>query len=79
MGSLYYLTFTKLDILFGDVISHHMEVPIMTHMKTRMIIHYIKGTIDYGFCYSPSNNNLKFVRYNNSDWDGRKFKLNANG
>ena len=56
VGSLRYLTCTRPDILFVvGVISRFMEAPTSTHMKAaKSILHYLKGTIDYGLLYSSS-------------------------
>jgi hypothetical protein len=71
VGSLRYLTCTRPDILFGvGLISRYMESPTTTHMKTaKRILRYIKGTLDYGLFYSPSNE-FKLVGYSDSDWGG---------
>ncbi|XP_022847542.1 uncharacterized protein LOC111370064 [Olea europaea var. sylvestris] len=69
--SLRYLTCTRPDILFGvGLISRYIEKPTMTHMKiAKRILHYIKGTLDYGLVYSSSNE-FKLVGYSDSDWGG---------
>ncbi|KAK2965409.1 hypothetical protein RJ640_001486 [Escallonia rubra] len=71
VGSLRYLTCTRPDILFGvGLISHYMEAPTMTHMKAaKRILRYLKGTIEFGLFYSPSNN-FKLSVYCDSDWAG---------
>ncbi|KAK2989938.1 hypothetical protein RJ640_013862 [Escallonia rubra] len=71
VGSLRYLTCTRPDILFGvGLISHYMEAPTVTHMKAaKRILHYFKGTIEFGLFYSPSNN-FKLSAYCDSDWAG---------
>ena len=69
VGSLRYLTCTRLDILFGvGPVSCYMEAPMMTHLNTtKRILRYLKDTLDYGLLYSPSKD-FKFVGYNDSDW-----------
>ena len=69
VGSLRYLTCTRLDILFGvGPVSCYMEAPMMTHLNTtKRILRYLKDTLDYGLLYSPSKD-FKFVGYSDSDW-----------
>ncbi|KAK2983111.1 hypothetical protein RJ640_013642 [Escallonia rubra] len=71
VGSLRYLTCTRPDILFGvGLISRYMEAPTVTHMKAaKRILRYLKGTIEFGLFYSPSNN-FKLLAYCDSDFAG---------
>lgn len=71
VGSLRYLTCTRPDILYGvGLVSRFMESPTINHMKAaKRILRYIKGTIDFGLFYSPSNH-FKLVGYSDSDWGG---------
>lgn len=71
VGSLRYLTCTRPDILYGvSLVSRYMEEPISTHMKTaKRILRYLKGTLDFGLLYSPTND-FKLVGYSDSDWAG---------
>ncbi|KAK2988828.1 hypothetical protein RJ640_022539 [Escallonia rubra] len=71
VGSLRYLTCTRPDILFGvGLISRYMEAPTVTHMKAaKRILRYLKGTIEFGLFYSPSNN-FKLSAYCDSDFAG---------
>ncbi|KAK2966107.1 hypothetical protein RJ640_001521 [Escallonia rubra] len=71
VGSLRYLTCTRPDILFGVwLISRYMEALTGTHMKAaKRILRYLKGTIEFGLFYSPSNN-FKLLGYRDSDWAG---------
>ncbi|XP_071738725.1 uncharacterized mitochondrial protein AtMg00810-like [Rutidosis leptorrhynchoides] len=73
VGSLRYLTCTRPDILYGvGLVSRYMEAPTINHLKAaKRILRYIKGTIDYGLFYSPSNH-FKLVGYSDSDWAGDK-------
>ena len=68
VGSLRYLICTRPNILFGvGLLSRNIEVPTMTHSKTtKRILHYMKGTLDFGLLYSPSKV-FKLVGYSNSD------------
>jgi hypothetical protein len=71
VGSLRYLTCTRLDILYGvGLVSCHMESPTITHFKTaKRILRYVKGTIDFDLLYQSSNE-FKLVGYSDSDWGG---------
>lgn len=71
VGSLRYLTCTRLDILYGTgLVSRFMETPTTTHFKAaKRILQYIKGTIGYGLLYSFSNE-FKLIGYSDSDWAG---------
>nr|GEW30773.1 retrovirus-related Pol polyprotein from transposon TNT 1-94 [Tanacetum cinerariifolium] len=73
VGSLRYFTFKRPDILFVvRLISHFMEEPTTKHLKiAKMILRYIKGTVDYGMFYSTSED-FKLVGYSDSDWAGSK-------
>ncbi|KAK3012400.1 hypothetical protein RJ639_010565 [Escallonia herrerae] len=73
VGSLRYLTCTRLDILFGvGLVSRYMEAPTTSHLKmAKRILRYIKGTLDYGIMYSSSQD-FKLVGYCDSDWAGDK-------
>ena len=69
--SLHYLTCTRLGILYVvGLVSWYMKNPKAIHFKVaKRIPCYIKGTIDFGFLYSVSND-YKLARYNNNDWGG---------
>nr|GEU33351.1 hypothetical protein [Tanacetum cinerariifolium] len=54
------------------IVSRFMEEPTTKHLKiVKRILHYIKGTVDYGMFYSTSEE-FKLVGYNDSDWAGNK-------
>nr|GFA91401.1 retrovirus-related Pol polyprotein from transposon TNT 1-94 [Tanacetum cinerariifolium] len=61
------------DILFMDgLISRFMKEPMTKHLKiAKRILHYMKGTVDYGMFYSTSED-FKLVGYSDSDWAGSK-------
>ena len=67
-GTLNYLRCTRPDILYAIwLVSHYMEAPTSTHLKTaKRILSYIKGTINFGIFYSSSKD-FKLIGYNNSD------------
>ena len=56
IGSLRYLTCTRLDIQFSvGLVSRFMENPSEEHMKVaKRILRYLKGTLDYGIFYTSS-------------------------
>ena len=65
VGSLRYLTCTRPDILYVvGVVSRFMETSTSTHMKVaKMILHYLKGTLDYGYFihFLMISNSMDFV------------------
>ena len=69
--SLRYLTCTKLDIIYGIAfVIRYMDALTMTHLKTaKRILRYVKGTLDFGLLYSPSEE-FKLYGYSDSDWAG---------
>ena len=77
VGSLRYLICTRPNILFGvGLLSRNIEVPTMNHlMIAKRILHYMKGTLNFGLLYSPLKE-FKLVSYSNSacatDTDDRK-------
>ena len=62
--SLWYLTFTRSDILFGvRLISKFMESPCQSHLQAvKYIIWYIKGTQSDGIFYAYDYK-IELVRY----------------
>ena len=54
VGSLRYLTMTRLDILYGvGLVSRYMETPRESHWLTaKRILRYIKGTFNFGIFYT---------------------------
>ncbi|TYK05470.1 Retrovirus-related Pol polyprotein from transposon TNT 1-94 [Cucumis melo var. makuwa] len=71
VGSLRYLTCTRLDILFSvGLVSQFMESPTTTHLKVaKRILRYLKGTLDYELFYFSSKE-FKLEGYCESDWAG---------
>ncbi|XP_028070719.1 uncharacterized protein LOC114273163 [Camellia sinensis] len=69
VGSLWYLTCTRPNILYGvGLISRYVEVPDQSHLNaTKRILHYIKGTLNDGLLYSWTHD-FALVGYSNSDW-----------
>ncbi|GKC22570.1 ribonuclease H-like domain-containing protein [Tanacetum coccineum] len=70
-GSLQYLSFTRPDISY-DVpqVCLHMHDPREPHFSAlKRILHYVRGTLDYGLqLFSSSTTDL--VAYSNADWAG---------
>ena len=68
VGSLRYLTCTRLDILYAiGVVSQYMENSTTTNLKVaKRILRYLKGSTDFGRYYCVSND-YKLVGYNDSD------------
>ena len=71
MGSLYYLTCTRPDILYEvGLASRYMEKPKSTHlMAVKKIMCYIKRTISYGLLYTRCDD-FQLISYTGSDWAG---------
>ncbi|KAA0034928.1 retrovirus-related pol polyprotein from transposon tnt 1-94 [Cucumis melo var. makuwa] len=71
VGSLRYLTCTRLDILFSvGLVSQFMESPTTTHLKVaKRILRYLKGTLGSELFYFSSKE-FKLEGYCESDWAG---------
>jgi hypothetical protein len=72
VGSLWYLTCTRPDILYAvSLVSRYMGEPRSTHWKTiKLILHYIRGTLFFDLFYSSSTNNFIIFGYSDNDWGG---------
>ncbi|KAK2973292.1 hypothetical protein RJ640_029742 [Escallonia rubra] len=79
VGSLRYLTCTRLDILFlVGLVSRFMENPSKTHMKAaKRILRFLKGTLDCGIFYSASDE-YKLMGYCDSDYAGDTVNRKSN-
>ena len=57
IGSLRYLTHTRLDLLYSVVIlSRYMEKPSQEHLNAvKRVIRYVKGTADYELLTTREN------------------------
>eukprot|EP00253_Pinus_taeda_P033287 PITA_33287 len=71
VGSLMYLTATRLDIMHVvSLISRFMERPKEAHWQaTKRILRYVKGTKRFGILYTVLECS-DLIGYTNSDWDG---------
>ncbi|RDX69299.1 hypothetical protein CR513_51608, partial [Mucuna pruriens] len=68
IGSLRYLTATRLDIVHGvGLLRRFIDEPLVCHLQgAKRILCYIKGTITDGIFYT-SNKDVKLVGYIDSD------------
>jgi hypothetical protein len=71
IGSLMYLTNTRLDICFVvNTLSQYMVEPRGVHLiAAKHVMRYLKGTIDYGLRY-VSDCEISLQGFTNSDWVG---------
>ena len=71
VGSLMYLTATRPDLMHAvSLISRFMETPRDSHWQVgKRILRYVKGTKGFGILCTATNE-LKWVGYTDSDWDG---------
>ena len=73
VGSLNYLTNTRLDISFDvGILSRFMQKPCEGHWSAaKRVLRYLKGTEDFGIKYTQVND-FNLIRYSDSDFDGDK-------
>jgi hypothetical protein len=73
VGSLIYLTTTRLDILFAvGILSKFMQKPCEGHWcATKRVLRHLKGTQEFGLKYSKVEDFI-LVGHKNSDFDGDK-------
>ncbi|XP_039118477.1 uncharacterized mitochondrial protein AtMg00810-like [Dioscorea cayenensis subsp. rotundata] len=71
VGSLLYLTHTKLDLMFVvSVVSRYMQRPIVHHLGVvKRILYHVARTLDHGLLYRNSCK-LKLTGFSDSDWGG---------
>jgi hypothetical protein len=74
IGSLMYLTNTRLDICFSvNTLSQFLVEPIRVHLVTsKHVMRYLKGTLDCGLSYN-GDHDFKLSGYTDSHWDGSIF------
>ena len=71
IGSLMYLTNTRLDICFVvNTLSQYLVEPRHVHLvAAKHVMRYLKGTLDYGLYYTKDHE-FRLYGYTDSDWDG---------
>jgi hypothetical protein len=71
IGSLMYLTNTRLDICFAvNTLSQYLVEPRhVHHVVAKHVMRYLKGMLDYGLCYT-GDNEFRLYGYIDSDWAG---------
>eukprot|EP00253_Pinus_taeda_P005205 PITA_05205 len=71
IGSLMYLTATRLDIMYAvSFVSRFMERSKETHWQaTKRILRYVNGTKLYGILYTATSD-FKLFGYSDNDWAG---------
>ena len=71
IGSLMYLTNTRLDICFAmNTLSHFLTDPRHVHLSAaKHILRYLRGTVDYGLKYEV-NQKINLKGYDDLDWIG---------
>ena len=71
MGSLRYLTHTRLDLMFClGYLSRYMESPSKEHFTSaKRVLRYVKGTLNLGLSYKQGRE-LSLVGYYDNDYGG---------
>jgi hypothetical protein len=71
IGSLIYLANIRLDICFVvNTLSQYLVEPRRVHLvAAKHVIRYLKGTLDYGLCYT-GDHDFRLYGYTDSDWAG---------
>ena len=71
IGSLMYLTNTRLDICFAlNTLSQYLVQPRRVHLViAKHVMRYLKGTIDFGLYYDGSHE-YRLYGYIDVDWAG---------
>ncbi|KAF5454772.1 hypothetical protein F2P56_024412 [Juglans regia] len=72
VGSLNYLTITRLDISFAiQQVSQFMQAPRHLHLAVVCrIIRYLRGSPSRGLFFFPTGTSLRLVAYSDVDWAG---------
>ena len=68
VGSLHYLTFTRLDLSFDiQQVCQFMSIPIDAHMvAAKRILRYLNGTLNFGVYLRPGS--ISLSAFSNFDW-----------
>ncbi|KAK2994763.1 hypothetical protein RJ640_001669 [Escallonia rubra] len=71
VGSLIYLTITRLEISYSvSVVFQFMQNPRTPHLEAaRRVLRYVKGTLDYGVLYKRCDN-FVLSGFTDADWAG---------
>jgi hypothetical protein len=71
IGSLMYLMNTRPNICFVvNTLSQYLVEPRCVHLvATNHVMRYLKGTLDYGLCYT-GDHDFRLYGYTDSDWAG---------
>jgi hypothetical protein len=71
IGSLMYLTNTRLDICFVvNTLSQFLVEPKRVHLvAAKHVMRYLKGTMDYGLSYD-GDHDFTLSGYTDADWEG---------
>jgi hypothetical protein len=71
IGSLMYMANTRQDILFFvNTLIQYLVEPIRVHLVVaKHVMRYLKGTLDYGFCYT-GDHDFRLCGYIDSNWAG---------
>ena len=71
VGSLLYLTATRLNIVFAvNYLSRFMQGPRQIQfVVAKRVMRYLNGTLEFGM-YFVKSSFVKLVGFSNSDWDG---------
>jgi hypothetical protein len=71
IGSLMYLTNTRLDTCFVvNTLSQYLVDPRRVHLvAAKHVMRYLKGTLDFGLCYN-GDRDFRLIGYTDSDWTG---------
>ncbi|XP_020422709.1 uncharacterized protein LOC109949960 [Prunus persica] len=72
VGSLQYLTLTRLDISFAvNTVAQFMSAPRTSHLvAAKRILRYIKGTIDLGLTFTSQIAAARLSAYSDTNWAG---------
>ena len=71
IGSLLYVTTTRPDVMQDvGLVSIFQSAPKETHdASVKIILRYLKGTMEYGLWY-PKRNNFTLREFTDADWEG---------
>ena len=71
IGSLMYLTNTRLDICFAvNTLSQYLVQPRRVHLvAVKHVMRYLKGTVDFGLYYDGIHE-YRLYGYTDTDWAG---------